>query len=161
METSLKKLFNTFWLCSAPILKPEIFPIINQLTSWFISLFFLFPQAHPWMSHSGRYMLQIYSSSLSPLPADLKGLFEAIVRGKSHLYAQDMQDRGAENRPKSSDRSLPLQVLSFRKQANKEAKTRKMEKTNLRSHWFKQGWNLAELSEGSVLQKGEGGPWEG
>ena len=81
----------------------------------------------------------------SPLPADLKGLFEAIVWVKSHLCAQDMQDRGAENRPQEQWQKPPPQVLNFRKYVNEEAKNHKMEKANLRSYWFKQGWNLARV----------------
>lgn len=65
---------------------------------------------------------QRFSHLILFLPAGLEGHEQEELRtvGKSHLCAQDIQDREAENRPQEHLQRPPLQVLNFRKWMSKE-----------------------------------------
>lgn len=62
-------------------------------------------------------MLPTYSQLISSLLAGLEGHEQEELKlcGKRSLCAQDMQDRGAEDRPESSCRRLPSGSLKLQK----------------------------------------------
>lgn len=68
------------------------------------------------------HMLQRFSHLFMSLPAGLVGHEQEELQtvGKSHLSAQDIQDREVENRPQEHPQRPPLQVLNFRKWLSKE-----------------------------------------
>ena len=58
------------------------------------------------------------------------------------------RQRSRKQAPRAVTEASPVS-LNFRKHVNEEANNCKLEKANLRSYWFKQGWNLARVEMSS------------